>query len=193
METQEILFKHKRKLFNREGGQTLQQVTQRGCRVSIIEDAQIPNGQGPEQPAQGDPALSWGLDQRNSRDVFQSHLFCDFMILPCFESLTHMQSGNRFRFTFVSWQHAIVPPEWLILSLDIFPCAHTVQKYGGSHLSNPNQSTFSYVTLLTVFLDQNHSVNISFLIFFSFFNSSFNQLQIPLMLSGFQSQYLCRA
>jgi len=41
--------------------QTLAQVAQRGCGVSILEDIQNLTGRGPEQRAVGDPALSRGM------------------------------------------------------------------------------------------------------------------------------------
>lgn len=48
-EIQEIQFKHKKKLFYHEGGQTLAQVAQRGCGITILGDIQNSTGQGPEQ------------------------------------------------------------------------------------------------------------------------------------------------
>lgn len=38
--------------------QTLEQVAKRGCRASILEDIQDPDGHSPEHPAVGDPTLS---------------------------------------------------------------------------------------------------------------------------------------
>jgi len=38
------------------------QVSQAGCGVSFSGDIQDPPGQGPLQPAVGDPALAGGLD-----------------------------------------------------------------------------------------------------------------------------------
>lgn len=46
------------KAFYCEGGQTLQQVVQGGCEVSILGGIHIPNGCGPEQPALVDTALN---------------------------------------------------------------------------------------------------------------------------------------
>jgi len=48
-ETQEIQFKHKKKLFYQKGGQTLGQVAQRGCDITILGDIQNATGQGPER------------------------------------------------------------------------------------------------------------------------------------------------
>lgn len=41
--------------------QTLEQVAKRGCRASILEDIQDPDGHSPEHSAVGDPALSGGV------------------------------------------------------------------------------------------------------------------------------------
>jgi len=62
---QEVPFEHQETLFYCEGGETLAQVAQRHCRVSILENTQKPNGHGPEQPQDlrlvaADPALSRG-------------------------------------------------------------------------------------------------------------------------------------
>lgn len=40
MEKWGILFQHKKKLSYRKGGQTLEKVAQRDCRVSLLEDIQ---------------------------------------------------------------------------------------------------------------------------------------------------------
>jgi len=40
----------------------LEQATQGGCGVSFSGDIQDPSGQGPVQPAVGDPALAGRLD-----------------------------------------------------------------------------------------------------------------------------------
>lgn len=43
---------------------------QRVCGVYIFEDAEIPMGHSPEQPALAEPAMSSGLDQIISRCIF---------------------------------------------------------------------------------------------------------------------------
>jgi len=48
--------------FHSEGDGALEQAAQRGCGVSFSGDIQDPPGQGPVQPAVGDPALAGGLD-----------------------------------------------------------------------------------------------------------------------------------
>jgi len=53
-ETQEVLSEHQETLYS-EGDQALAQVTQRGCRVSILGDSQKPSGQVPGQLALGSP------------------------------------------------------------------------------------------------------------------------------------------
>ncbi|XP_025945258.1 2-oxoisovalerate dehydrogenase subunit beta, mitochondrial isoform X3 [Apteryx rowi] len=48
--------KHKKKLIYCEGCQTLEQVAQRACEVSILGDIQNQCGESPGQPTLGDPA-----------------------------------------------------------------------------------------------------------------------------------------
>ena len=45
-----------------EGDRALEQVAQGDCGVSFSGDIQDPPGQGPVQPAVGDPASAGGLD-----------------------------------------------------------------------------------------------------------------------------------
>ena len=45
-----------------EGDGALEQAAQGGCGVSFSGDIQDPPGQGPVQPAVGDPASAGGLD-----------------------------------------------------------------------------------------------------------------------------------
>jgi len=45
-----------------EGDGALEQAAQRDCGVSFSGDIQDPPGQGPLQPAVGDPASAGGLD-----------------------------------------------------------------------------------------------------------------------------------
>ena len=45
-----------------EGDGALEQAAQGGGGVSFSGDIQDPPGQGPVQPAVGDPASAWGLD-----------------------------------------------------------------------------------------------------------------------------------
>ena len=52
---------------------------QGGCGVSFSGDIQDPPGQGPVQPAVGDPAWAGGLDWVTHRGPFQPLLFCDSM------------------------------------------------------------------------------------------------------------------
>jgi len=57
-----VLSEHKEELLHSEGDGALEQVAQGGCGVSFSGDIQDPPGQGPLQPAVGDPALAGGLD-----------------------------------------------------------------------------------------------------------------------------------
>ena len=60
-EAQEVLSEHGEELPS-EGDGALEQAAQGGCRVSFSGDIQDPPGQGPVQPALGDPASAGGLD-----------------------------------------------------------------------------------------------------------------------------------
>ncbi|XP_067150701.1 LOW QUALITY PROTEIN: muscular LMNA-interacting protein [Apteryx mantelli] len=55
-ETQEISPEHKKTLLHCEGDRTLEQVAQRGCRISILGDIKDPAERDPVQCALGDPA-----------------------------------------------------------------------------------------------------------------------------------------
>lgn len=63
VEVQEILFKHKwtKNWFYCKCDQTLEQVAQKGCGISILADLQTPSGHDPGQAALADPALSRGV------------------------------------------------------------------------------------------------------------------------------------
>ena len=59
------------------------QYSQDGTILSLFsfsEDIQNPPGQGPVQPALGDPALAEGLDWVTHRGPFQALPFCDSVI-----------------------------------------------------------------------------------------------------------------
>lgn len=56
---QEIPFQCKKTLPYCEGSQTLEQVTQGGCGISTLGDAQNTAGYGLEHLALGDPCSSW--------------------------------------------------------------------------------------------------------------------------------------
>ena len=61
-EAQEVLSEHEEELLPSEGDGALEQAAQGGCGVSFSGDIQDPPGQGPVQPAVGDPASAGGLD-----------------------------------------------------------------------------------------------------------------------------------
>jgi len=54
--------RHEEELLPSEGDGALEQAIQGGCGVSFSGDIQDPPGQGPVQPAVGDPASAGGLD-----------------------------------------------------------------------------------------------------------------------------------
>jgi len=61
-EAQEVPSEDEEELLPSEGDGALVEVAQGGCGVSFFGDIQDPPGQGPVQPAAGDPALAAGLD-----------------------------------------------------------------------------------------------------------------------------------
>ena len=60
-EAWEVPFEHEEELLPSEGDGALAQAAQGGCGVSFSGDIQDPPGQGPVQPAVGDPASAGGL------------------------------------------------------------------------------------------------------------------------------------
>jgi len=61
-EAQEVPSEHEEELLHSEGDGALEQAAQGGCGISFSGDIQDPPGQGPVQPAVGDPASAGGLD-----------------------------------------------------------------------------------------------------------------------------------
>ena len=61
-EAEEVPAEPEEELLPSEGDGALAQAAQGGCGVSFSRDIQAPPGQGPLQPALGDPALAGGLD-----------------------------------------------------------------------------------------------------------------------------------
>jgi len=61
-EAQEVLSEPEEELLPSEGNGALEQAPQGGCGVSFSGGIQDPPGQGPVQPAVGDPAWAGGLD-----------------------------------------------------------------------------------------------------------------------------------
>ena len=61
-EAQDVPSEHEEELLPSEGDGALALAAQRGCGVSFSGDIQDPPGQGPVQPAVGDPASAGGLD-----------------------------------------------------------------------------------------------------------------------------------
>ena len=61
-EAEEVLSEHEEELLPSEGDGALAQAAQGGCGVCFSGDIQDPPGQGPMQPAVGDPASAGGLN-----------------------------------------------------------------------------------------------------------------------------------
>ena len=61
-EAQEVPSVHEEEFLPSEGDGALEQAAQGGCGVSFSGDIQHSHGQGPVQPALGDPASAGGLD-----------------------------------------------------------------------------------------------------------------------------------
>jgi len=61
-EAQEVQSEHEEELSPSDGDGALKQAALRDCGVSFSGDIQDPPGQGPVQPAVGDPASAGGLD-----------------------------------------------------------------------------------------------------------------------------------
>ena len=61
-EAEEVPAEHEEELLPSEGYGALEQAAQGGCGVSFSGDIPDPPGQGPLQPAIGDPASAGGLD-----------------------------------------------------------------------------------------------------------------------------------
>ena len=61
-EAEEVLSEHEEELLPSEGDGALAQAAQGGCGVSFSEDIENLPGQGPVQPAVGDPASAGGGD-----------------------------------------------------------------------------------------------------------------------------------
>jgi len=62
LKEQKVPSEHEEELLPSEGDRALEQVVQRGYEVSFSGGTEHPPGQGPVQPAVGDPALAGGLD-----------------------------------------------------------------------------------------------------------------------------------
>lgn len=61
------------------GSQVLELVSQKGCAMSLLGDAQNPwDAAGPEQPAPAEPAGSRGLEQMVTRGACQPQPFLRF-------------------------------------------------------------------------------------------------------------------
>jgi len=72
---------HEEELLPSEGDGALAHTAQGGCGVSFSGDIQDLPGQGPVQPAAGDPASAGALDQMTPRGPFQPLPLCEAVIL----------------------------------------------------------------------------------------------------------------
>lgn len=75
---QEIPLKHEKTFFYCEGSQTLQQVAQRACGVSVLGDIENVTGHSPDQTTSVGATVGRELDQTD--DLFQPQPFCDLLI-----------------------------------------------------------------------------------------------------------------
>jgi len=80
-EEQEVPSEHEEEFLPSDGDGALEEAAQGGSGVSFSGDIQDPPGQGPVQPAVGDPALAGGLDQMTYRGPFQPRTFCVSVVL----------------------------------------------------------------------------------------------------------------
>ena len=88
-----------------EGDGALAQAAQGGCGVSFSGDIQTQPGQGPVQPALGDPASAGGLDWVTHRGPFWPRPLCDSVITEKM-SLSLFQkavSGTAVKASQTSW------------------------------------------------------------------------------------------
>jgi len=75
-EAQEVPAEQEEELLPSEGDGALAQAAQGGCGVSFSRDIQDPPGQGPVQPALGDPALAGGWTPQRSLPTPTILSFC---------------------------------------------------------------------------------------------------------------------
>lgn len=78
-----------------DGRQVLQEVSQRGCRISILGDTENPAGHGPGQSALGGLALSRGVGPDYLKDSFQLQPFQDSEIQHVFQKYPINNSLSR--------------------------------------------------------------------------------------------------
>jgi len=78
-EAEEVPAEDEEELLPSEGDRALEQGAQGGGGFSFSGDIQDLPGQGPVQPAVGDPVLAGGLDWMIHRGPFQPLPFCDSM------------------------------------------------------------------------------------------------------------------
>ena len=80
-EAEEVLSEHEEELLHSEGDGVVERVAQGGCGVSFSGDIQDCPGQGPVQPAVGDPASAGVLDPQTSLATATILPFCDSVII----------------------------------------------------------------------------------------------------------------
>jgi len=82
-EAEEIPMEHEEELLPSEDDRALEQAAQEAGGVSFSGDIQDPPGQGPVQPAVGDPTLAGGVgldDPQRSLPTLNILWFCDSVI-----------------------------------------------------------------------------------------------------------------
>ena len=95
-EAEEAPAEPEEELLPSEGDGALEQVAQGGCGVSFSGDIPDLSGQGPVQPAVGDPASAGGVDWVTHRGPFQPLPFCDSTYAPKCILITGKLKATKF-------------------------------------------------------------------------------------------------
>lgn len=75
-----ICLNMRKKLFYYLSGQTLEQIAERGCEVSILADIQKPTGHGPKQTAVADAVLSSELGHDDLQKPLLTSIHFSFLL-----------------------------------------------------------------------------------------------------------------
>jgi len=93
-EAQEVPAEPEGELLHSEGDRALAQAARGGCGVSFSGDIQDPPGQGPVQPAVGDPASAGRLDWVTHRGAFQPPTILGFCEIYKLRILSGLRLGK---------------------------------------------------------------------------------------------------